>query len=263
MLSPSPFRLQDEWITGPIVRGESHATGISVPDIGRRRLWLGHPGAKEKFTKDPDQEHAGETTRRQQRDLRHHEMLYSLRVFVSGDAGAYYDMPYDMPQAIVHQRDPRWPLQGYLQPVDERSWQRHSEVRVRLDAMGGPPPPRGSAASSSAGQPEEPAAELPERRARSRSPRRAKTIRASSKGPMPSAAALPTAMARKRGRSPSSAGSSSTPTLVGPPPKRQCLSRRVFTRNSAGTAWPQPIARPQTRPAVTTDEDSPVLTPSL
>ena len=99
VLSPSPLRLQDTWITDPIKKEESRLTNISVFDLGKRRCWLGGPGEKEKFTKDPDQTEAGDSTQRQKRDRRSHEMLYSFRVFVSSDIGGrtFYDIPWDMP----------------------------------------------------------------------------------------------------------------------------------------------------------------------
>ena len=128
-------------------------------------------------------------------------MLYSLRIFVHPETDTeFFDVPWEQPQRVVHRDYPRWQLQGFVQPLDEGSWRRHAQVRDDLDRMGGPPPPRGDAASSSAGPPDEPIVERDARRERSRTPRRARSLRATSKGPMPSVAGLPTAMRRKRKR---------------------------------------------------------------
>ena len=221
-LSPSPQPLQDSGITREIARQESELTGISVHNLNKRRPWLGQRGQKERFTADPDQEDQTDETKRQKRNRRMHECLYSLRVFAAHDADPRdYDMTSMLGQRIQKRDDFRYELQGYKQAHDELSEARHAAVREELRRTGGPRPPRGSTpAASSAGQPEPPAAEPSERRARSRSPRRATDIRATSKGPMPSAHALPTSMKRKRSRSSSSSPVLSLVPRMQSPPKR-------------------------------------------
>ena len=201
---------------------ESIVTGISVTDLNKRRLWLGPPGETKNYTDDPDQAVKEDVTKRQKRVRRGHEMLYSLRIFVYPETDTeFFDVPWEQPQRVVHRDDPRHPLQGFVQPLDEGSWRRHAQVREDLERMGGPPPPRGDAASSSAGPPDEPIVERDARRERSRSPRRAKEIAATSKGPPPSQNALPTAMRRnKRRRSPSTSTESAPLPPAFPPPRR-------------------------------------------
>ena len=80
-MSPSPRALQDTWLTEPIVKCESIVTGISVSDLGKRRIWLGGPGETKNYTEDPDQTEQKDVTKRQKRARRAHEMLYSLRIF--------------------------------------------------------------------------------------------------------------------------------------------------------------------------------------
>ena len=239
-LSPSPQPLQDRGITAKIARAESELTGISVKDLEKRRLWLGRPGFQERFTADPEQEDQTDETKRQKRNRRMHEMLYSLRVFVAHDSDpSEYDMEWNLGQRIQKRDDFRYELQGYKQAHDELSEARHAAVREELRRTGGPRPPRGSTpAASSAGQPEPPAAEPSERRVRSRSPRRARDIHATSKGPMPSAHALPTSMKRKRSRSSSS---SPVPLLV---PRMQSPPKRLRFAPRPSPAPPTPSTSP-------------------
>ena len=224
---------------------ESIVTGISVSDLGKRRIWLGGPGETKNYTEDPDQTEQKDVTKRQKRARRAHEMLYSLRIFVDPETDEdFFDVPWEQPQRVVHRDDPRWQLQGFVQPVDEGSWRRHAQVRDELDRMGGPPPPRGSAATSSAGQPDVPIVDAHAKRERSRTPRRAKDIAATSKGQPPRSSALPTAMrSNKRRRSPSSS-ESSTPLAPAFPPPRM---RRYFGPREPTPAIPPMPSRPPPR----------------
>ena len=238
-LSPSPQPLQDRGITAKIARAESELTGISVKDLEKRRLWLGRPGFQERFTADPEQEDQTDETKRQKRNRRMHEMLYSLRVFVAHDSDpSEYDMEWNLGQRIQKRDDFRYELQGYKQPWDEPSERRHAAVREHLRRTGGPPPPRGSTPSaSSAGQPDPPAA-APIERQRSRSPRRARDISATSKGPMPVPHALPTSIGRKRSRSSSS---EPVPALV---PRMQKPPKRLRFAPRPSPALPTPSTSP-------------------
>ena len=181
-------------------------------------------------------------------------MLYSLRIFVHPETEEdFFDVAWEQPQRVVHRDDPRHPLQGFVQPVDEGSWRRHAQVREDLDRMGGPPPPRGDAASSSASQPDEPIVGRDARRERSRTPRRAGAIHATSQGPMPSVAGLPTAMRRKRKRD-------STPSISPTPTMSPRLNRgKVFLPRTPGytifnlecpvvKASPRPLANMRLNP---------------
>ncbi len=79
---------------------------------------------------------------------RNHTNLYTYRVFVPHDAAeASYDVPWRQPQHVVERHDPRWSLQGYLEPVDRQSKRRHS---LAADDAVANPPPRGKASSSAA-----------------------------------------------------------------------------------------------------------------
>ena len=259
-LSHSPQPLQDSGITREIAQQEAELTGICVHNLQKRRPWLGQRGHKERFTADPDQEDQTDGTRRQKRNRRMHECLYSLRVFAAHDADPRdYDMTSMLGQRIQKRDDFRYELQGYKQAHDELSEARHAAVREELRRTGGPRPPRGSTpAASSAGQPEPPAAEPSERRARSRSPRRARDIRATSKGPMPSAHALPTSMKRKRSRSSSSSPVLSLVPRMQSPPKRL----RFAPRPSAAPPKAPPSPTPSYWPSAAPPKAPPSPTPS-
>ena len=238
-LSPSPQPLQDSGITREIAQQEAELTGICVHNLQKRRPWLGQRGHKERFTADPDQEDQTDETKRQKRNRRMHECLYSLRVFAAHDADPRdYDMTSMLGQRIQKRDDFRYELQGYKQPWDEPSERRHAAVREHLRRTGGPPPPRGSTPSaSSAGQPDPPAA-APIERQRSRSPRRARDISATSKGPMPVPHALPTSIGRKRSRSSSS---EPVPALV---PRMQKPPKRLRFAPRPSPAPPTPSTSP-------------------
>ena len=172
-MSPSPphYR-QDERKYSNILEAEAATIGISVADLKKRRVWLGGLAEDVKYTKDPDQEQQGKPTQRQQRVLREHELLYTFRVFVENDA-AEYDHAWQTPQMIVHREQPRHALQGYKQPFDPQSWQRHAQVAAEIAESGGPPPPQEMKPSSSASsKPSPPGTPRQSPRERSRSPHR-------------------------------------------------------------------------------------------
>jgi len=190
-----------------ILRLEAWQTGISYQDLKKRRCHLGGLNENIKYTAEGDQT---PQTKRQERVLRNHELLYSLRVFASFKGP--FDMDWRTAQRLTVRDDPRYPLQGFLQATDPDSWDRHRRVAENLKRMGGPPPPKGSvsepSSSSKPAQPVPPMANPPPRQ-RSRSPRRAWATATTSKA-CPRLRPESVAPSRKRDR-PTSSSSSSAP----------------------------------------------------
>ena len=199
-------------------------TGIAIADLLKRRIWLGNPGESVTCTDEPDDKWQGKkSTERRKRTQRGHMLLYTLRVFVPHEAERY-DQAYMTPQTVVQRDDARYPLQGFMQPIDVDSWDRHSRVADMLREIGGPPPPSGAASSSSAMPAAVPIAPA-ETRPRSRSPRRPTSMALTSKsGAAPPLE--PVAITGSPYRDASQIwGSVATAALTGPPVNRRRLSQ--------------------------------------
>ena len=120
---------------------EAKLLGISVSDVKKRKLWLGSVGENVKYTHDPSQPtNELQRTKRASRNLRAHEGLYCLRVFVANESKDF-DQAWQTPQKIWTRKDARYHVQGYLQPVQACREACHAEVARELKATGGPLPP--------------------------------------------------------------------------------------------------------------------------
>jgi hypothetical protein len=104
---------------------ESQRTGISIHDLRKRKIGLGDPTAASEpgYHREKKGSHARANIAKQ----REHFLRYSLRVFAHPESWIF-DMDNTVAEFRPYRTDPRWALQGYLQPVDEVSRQLHREA---------------------------------------------------------------------------------------------------------------------------------------
>ena len=129
MSSPPP---EDEWITLDVLHQEALATGISIHDILKRRVWLAGGGEWLNFTLELEQ--AGclnhektKAKQRRRRVQREHLLLYSMRIFAKDDDD--WDVGWWLPQHVTLKEHHRFPLQGCKLADDAESWQAWSALR--------------------------------------------------------------------------------------------------------------------------------------
>ena len=129
MSSPPP---EDEWITLAVLHQEALATGISIHDILKRRVWLAGGGERAWPTLELEQagclnHEKSKASQRRRRVQREHLLLYSMRIFAKDDQR--WDVGWWLPQHVTLKEDHRFPLQGCKLADDPESWHVWSALR--------------------------------------------------------------------------------------------------------------------------------------
>ena len=125
-----------------ILLRESRLSGMELSDLRKRPIWLGETADPRFWTADLTQAAnwtAGKAHSRRRRVNRQHVLHYAFRVF--SKKGEYFNVPWFRPQHITVQGDSRYPMQGWMQPIDPASWCRHNLARAGVFLTVAPPPP--------------------------------------------------------------------------------------------------------------------------
>ena len=119
---------EDEVASEVELRKEAARTGKRIADLRQRKIWFGTVTA----TLEPGDDAAGHAHTRAQRVRREHLNNYAYRVF--GSSSVECDVPWKHAPHVWAADDDRYVLQGFRQPVDPDSMERHAAAFTEATA---------------------------------------------------------------------------------------------------------------------------------